>query len=140
MQGWNKSYTDEVVKFAFTLSGYSSKAYNYVRKTFWDALPCVKTINLDKNTFSRHINKRSPCLDMSNFSFSFFLQLWPYALCHIYCYILFFVLILLSNKIMHCLQGQSPDFLLLWGSSIIRFFSRNLLLYLEQLLYRVFIK
>ena len=40
-------------------SGYSSKAYNYVRETFGDALPCVKTIQ-------RHLNKLNVQLGFRN--------------------------------------------------------------------------
>ena len=53
MQG-SKNYTDKVIKFAFTLSGFSSKAYNFVRETFGDDLPCVKTIQWYLNKLNVH--------------------------------------------------------------------------------------
>ena len=39
-----KMYSDELKAFALTLQFYSTKAYNYVRKTFKLALPCVRSL------------------------------------------------------------------------------------------------
>ena len=38
-----EQYPEELRKFALTLSFYSSKAYNYVRKTFSQTLPSPTT-------------------------------------------------------------------------------------------------
>ena len=43
-------YDENVMKFALTLRGYSTKAYNFVRETFDDALPSNTTLN-------RHLSK-----------------------------------------------------------------------------------
>lgn len=43
-KGLKKKYSEELRKFALTLNFYSSKAYEYVRKTFKNLLPERSTI------------------------------------------------------------------------------------------------
>jgi hypothetical protein len=45
MSGQKIPFTSEMRKFAITLQFYSSKAYDYVRKSFKNVLPHQKTIN-----------------------------------------------------------------------------------------------
>ena len=40
----NSKYSDDIIKFAMTLQGYSTKAYNFVRETFDKCLPGKSTI------------------------------------------------------------------------------------------------
>ena len=46
----NFSYSADIMKWAITLQGYSSKGYNFVRDTFAKCIPSKKTI-------SRHLSK-----------------------------------------------------------------------------------
>ena len=56
-----ESYSDEIIKFSLTLQGYSTKGYNYVRKTFNDALPS----NFN-STLKRHLAKLDATPGISN--------------------------------------------------------------------------
>ena len=40
-----KAYSHELMKFAITMQGYSTRSYNFMRETFHDALPCFRTLN-----------------------------------------------------------------------------------------------
>lgn len=40
----HKKYEEEIRKFAMTLHFYSGKAYEYVRRKFYNALPHPKTL------------------------------------------------------------------------------------------------
>ena len=54
-----EGYSDEIIKFSLTLQGYSTKSYNYVRKTFNDALP-------SNSTLRRHLAKLDATPGISN--------------------------------------------------------------------------